>query len=67
MDKIKRGHLLSDAEVSELYSPPEFTEEERSLYFSLSQAQRNHIEQYRNKRTRVYFILQCNRSNQGVI
>lgn len=58
MDKIKRVHLLSGAEVRELYSLPEFTEEERSLYFSLSQAQRNYLDQYRNKRTRVYFILQ---------
>lgn len=58
MDKIKRVQLLSGTEVSELYSLPDFTEEEQSLYFSLSQAQRNYLDQYHNKRTRVYFILQ---------
>ncbi len=58
MDKIKRIQLLSDAEISDLYALPEFNDEEQALYFALTPPQRTALDQYQNKRTRVYFILQ---------
>ncbi len=58
MENIKRIQLLSSTEVEELYARPDFNTYERSLYFSLNQAERTVLEQFRNTRTRIHFILQ---------
>ena len=58
MEILKRIQLLTDAEVSGLYDRPDFTSEERELFFTLSQEEQQALSQYHNTRTRVYFILQ---------
>lgn len=58
MENIERIQLLSSTEVEELYSRPEFNAHEQCLYFSLSPAERAALEQFRNTRTRIHFILQ---------
>lgn len=58
MEIIKRIQLLADAEISDLYDRPDFTSEERELFFTLSQVEQQALNQYHNTRTRVYFILQ---------
>jgi len=58
MERIKRIHLLSTNEIADLYGRPEFNAGEQQLYFSLSKAELNALNQYTNTKTRVYFILQ---------
>ena len=58
MKIIKRIQLLTDAEISDLYDRPDFTLEERELFFTLSPNEQRALNQYHNTRTRVYFILQ---------
>lgn len=58
MDELKRIQLLTDVEISDLYDLPAFNVEERELFFTLNQAEEKALSQYKNARTRVYFILQ---------
>lgn len=58
MEIIKRIQLLTDAEVSDLYDRPDFTSEERELFFTLNPVEQQALNQYHNTRTRMYFILQ---------
>ncbi len=55
---IKRIHLLSDTEVTDLYAKPEFSTNEQELYFTLSKTEQVALDSYSNTRTRVHFILQ---------
>lgn len=54
----KRIQLLSDTEIEELYSRPEFNIHEQQLYFTLTASERTALTQFSNTRTRIYFILQ---------
>ncbi|AMO55103.1 DUF4158 domain-containing protein [Endozoicomonas montiporae] len=54
----KRIQLLSDTEVEELYSRPEFNIHEQQLYFTLTASERTALTQFSNTKTRIYFILQ---------
>lgn len=58
MDNTKRIQLLTEAEISDLYDRPDFTADERELFFAISQSEQETLAQYHNVRTRVYFILQ---------
>ena len=58
MEILKRIQLLTDAEISDLYDRPDFTSEERELFFALSPEEEQALNQYHNTRNRVYFILQ---------
>ncbi|HCB1913183.1 TPA: Tn3 family transposase, partial [Citrobacter amalonaticus] len=58
MENIKRIQLLSNAEVEELYSRPEFNVHEQRLYFTLTQSERDALTQFSNTKTRIFFILQ---------
>ncbi len=58
MDNTKRIQLLTEAEISDLYDRPDFTTDERELFFAISQQEQEKLAQYHNVRTRVYFILQ---------
>lgn len=58
MENIKRIQLLSNAEVEELYSRPEFNAHEQRLYFTLTQSERDALTQFSNTKTRIFFILQ---------
>ncbi|MGJ0576950.1 DUF4158 domain-containing protein [Xenorhabdus bovienii] len=58
LENIKRIQLLSNAEVEELYSQPEFNDHEQRLYFTLTQSERDALAQFSNTKTRIFFILQ---------
>ncbi|AYA39180.1 DUF4158 domain-containing protein [Xenorhabdus nematophila] len=58
MKNIKRIQLLSKAEVEALYTRPKFNAQEQRLYFALTQAEREVLTQFRNTKTRIFFILQ---------
>ena len=58
MDNAKRIQLLTEAEISNLYDKPDFTADERELFFTVSKLELDKMAQYHNVRTRVYFILQ---------
>ncbi|PQQ22032.1 DUF4158 domain-containing protein, partial [Photorhabdus hindustanensis] len=58
MENTKRLQLLSNTEVEELYSRPEFNAHEQRLYFTLTQSEREALTQFSNTRTRIFFILQ---------
>ena len=55
---IKRIHLLSEAEIADLYARPDFNHSEKKIYFTLNACELDALNQYSNTRTRVYFILQ---------
>ncbi len=57
MDK-NRFALLSPAEIEELYTRPRLNDEQRQYFFTLSEADYTAINTYRNKKSRIYFILQ---------
>ena len=58
MEITKRIQLLTDAEISDLYDRPEFTLNERELFFTLSLLEQQALDRYHTTRLRVYFILQ---------
>lgn len=58
MPNLKRIYLLADAEITDLYSRPVFNHNEQSLYFELNQREFDCLEQFRNTKMKVYFILQ---------
>ena len=58
MINIKRIHLLSETEITDLYAHPEFSNDEQKLYFTLSKHEQAALARYVNTKTRVYFILQ---------
>lgn len=53
----KHINLLTDAEVEELYSRPKFNKAERDYYFLLSDKEHQSLSQYRNLKSKLYFIL----------
>jgi len=52
-DRIK---LLSDQEIEDIYSIPEFNKVERSLYFSLTDEEMLNVKKYRTVKAQIYFI-----------
>lgn len=58
MENIKRIQVLSNAEVEELYSRPEFNVHEQRLYFTLTPSERDTLAQFSNTKTRIFFMLQ---------
>lgn len=58
MTNIKRISLLSEAEINDLYSRPDFNHHERKLYFTINEREFNALNNYSNLKTRIYFILQ---------
>ena len=58
MNNIKRIYLLPDAEIDDLYERPIFNKNEQLLYFEMTQAELDVLEQFRNLKTKVYLILQ---------
>ncbi len=54
----KRLKILSNEELEAIYGRPQFTQEERHSYFSLSQPEKELLEMLRSTKSQVYFILQ---------
>ncbi|MDQ1278574.1 MAG: hypothetical protein QG555_1617 [Thermodesulfobacteriota bacterium] len=54
----KRLSILGEDEIEALYSRPRFTPEERRLYFSLSQPEKELLQELRSVKSRAYFVLQ---------
>lgn len=52
-DRIK---LLSDQEIEDIYSIPEFNKDEWSLYFSLTDEEMLNVKKYRTVKAQIYFI-----------
>ncbi len=50
--------MLPVAEIDELYARPDFTSDEKALYFTLNDSELDRLNHYSNTKTRVYFILQ---------
>jgi TnpA family transposase len=55
---LGRLHILTAEEVQNLYGLPSFTEEERSLYFSLTPAEFELLSELRSFASKLNFILQ---------
>ena len=58
MTNIKRIYILSEAEIADIYSRPEFSSAERELYFAMNPIELDALNQYSAAKTRIYFILQ---------
>lgn len=58
MTNLKRIYLLPDAEIADLYARPIFNQNERQLYFELSQVELDLLGQFGTIKTKIYFILQ---------
>jgi len=54
----KRIKILSEAEISDLYSLPQFTLEERIIYFSLNKQEKLLIQKIPDLPSKVHAILQ---------
>ena len=54
----KRLRILGDDEIEAIYARPRFTDEERQEHLSLSQPERELLQEFRSIRSRVYFVLQ---------
>ena len=54
----KRLKILNKSEIQELYGLPDFTHEERVMYFSLDSLENKELENLRSNLSKVYFILQ---------
>jgi hypothetical protein len=54
----KRIQILSEAEISDLYSLPKFTLEERVVFFSLNKKERQFIQKIPDISSKVHAILQ---------
>ncbi|HAU1038213.1 TPA: DUF4158 domain-containing protein, partial [Legionella pneumophila] len=51
-----RIHLLSDQEIDDIYSVPQFNNGERTLYFSLTDEEMLIVKKYRTVKAKIYFI-----------
>ena len=58
MENIKRIRLLSDDEINELYSLPDFNMQERELYFTLTCNELKLVDSSSDNTTWFYFVLQ---------
>ena len=54
----KRLTVLSKNEINQLYSLPEFNDEQRAFYFYLNDSEKEEMESLRSTESRLYFILQ---------
>ena len=50
--------ILDPDEIFQLYSRPEFTDDERKLFFHLEEIEMSAMQQHRSLGSQVYFILQ---------
>ena len=57
-DPGKRLTILTAKEIQTLYGLPQFTNEERDVYFALDPLEKQQLDQLRNITASVYFILQ---------
>lgn len=55
---MARLTILTEKELQAVYGLPQFSDEERSLYFALAPLEKQQLEQVRNLTASVYFILQ---------
>ena len=51
-------HILEAEEIAHIYSIPDFTPDERPLFFMLSASERRQVNALRGISSKVYFILQ---------
>ncbi len=51
-------HILEAEEIAHIYSLPDFTPDERAIFFSLSTQEREQLSKLRGIASKVYFILQ---------
>lgn len=58
MPNIKTISLLSEVEINDLYARPDFNNDERKLYFTINECERDILNHYSSIRTRLYFTLQ---------
>jgi len=60
MHKYKKTRiiLLSNAEIDELYSLPNFNKKDKETFFALSNSDYKLLDQYRTQKLKLYFILQ---------
>lgn len=58
MSNKERINLLTDAEVEDLYSRPEFNDEERDYFFTLNDEENNLLKKYTSIKSKVFLILQ---------
>jgi hypothetical protein len=59
MSNKERLNLLTDAEVSDLYSIPIFNDDnERDRFFTLSDDEHKLLEKYSSIKSKIYFIIQ---------
>jgi hypothetical protein len=56
-DLGKRLTILTAKEIQTLYGLPQFTDEERDVYFTLGSLEKQQLDQLRNITASVYFIL----------
>ena len=54
----KRLNILADDEIERLFERPKFSQEDRAIYFSLSQREREAVYSHRSLHTKMNFILQ---------
>lgn len=56
-DRSKAINILTKAEISDFYSIPDFTDEEREHFFELNDFELKHVEQMRGVNSKISFIL----------
>ncbi|MCK5230418.1 MAG: DUF4158 domain-containing protein, partial [Desulfobulbaceae bacterium] len=54
----KRLSILTKGEIEKLFGLPKFTHEDRLIYFSLNQAEKQMLDIHRSHQSKLYFILQ---------
>jgi hypothetical protein len=54
----KRLRILGEHEKRALFDRPQFTEEDRADYFSLSQPEKESLREFRSLKSKAYFVLQ---------
>ena len=54
----QRLKILGDDEIDELYARPRFTSDERTQFFSLSQPEKDLLQELRSVKSQVLFVLQ---------
>ena len=51
-------NLLSKSEISDIYDIPDFNDNERELYFSLTDDEADTLTYYHTTNSKIFFILQ---------
>lgn len=55
--RSKRRTILTESEIAELYSPPQFSPEQQRFYFTLNDIELSELDELNDRCSKIYFVM----------